>query len=427
MNKKEKYLQEANEYIPSAAQTLSKYPGQYVIGVSPVAIARGKGAYLWDIEGDKYLDMILALGPMVFGYVNERIDRTVKEQIDKGTIYSLPSEHELTLAKLLKEAVPCAEMSRFLMNGNEATTGAVRLARHITKRDHVAKCGYHGFQDWSICTKEGRNTGIPDVLKTLTHDFIYNDINSLEKIFFDYPGQIAAVILEPASAEKPTDNFLEKVKEIAHHHGAILIFDEMVTGFRWSLGGAQEYFGVIPDIACFGKAVSGGYPLSIIAGKAEYMKRMDEIFVSTTFGGFTLGLVAAIETITMMREFGNVHSYMHNLGDYFISSANKISVKYDVPFEFMGFGPHPLMKITIKDDHTNRLLKTFVYQEMNKVGILFSSSILIGYIHQKLEIDWILKELDKIFKIIKEAGDYKNLETFLEGRIVTPRSVRTTP
>ncbi|MBI3631431.1 MAG: aminotransferase class III-fold pyridoxal phosphate-dependent enzyme [Candidatus Staskawiczbacteria bacterium] len=423
MNKKQ-YLEECSKFIPSCAQTLSKYPSQYVLGVTPVAIKKAKGAYLWDIEGNKYLDMVLALGPMIFGYANERIDGAVKKQIDNGTIYSLPSVHELELAKLLKELVPCAEMSRYLMNGNEATSGAVRLARHITKRDHVAKCGYHGFQDWSICTKEGRNSGVPELIKTLTHDFTYNNLESLEKIFREFPDKIAAVILEPVSSEKPRDNFLEKVKELTHKNGAILVFDEMVTGFRWALGGAQEYFGVIPDLACFGKAVSGGYPLSIISGRADLMKRMDEVFVSTTFGGFTLGIVAAIETLQMMKELGNVHKYLHEMGDYFIKEGNAIAQKNKVPIEFVGYGPHPVMKINIENERNGRIVKTFIYQEMNKAGILFNSSILIGFVHKKEEIDLVLKKFSEVCQKIREAGDYSNSEKLLEGEIVSPRTVR---
>ncbi|MBF8281066.1 MAG: hypothetical protein HW383_839, partial [Candidatus Magasanikbacteria bacterium] len=232
------------EYIPSGAQTLSKNPSQFVIGVTPLQIERGSGAYLWDTDGKKYLDLMLALGPMIFGYANPRINAAVKAQMDKGTIYSLPSPLELALAKILREVVPCAEMSRFYLNGNDVTSGAIRLARHITKRDHMAKCGYHGWQDWSVANKEGRNAGVPEIVKTLTHDFVYNDLDSLQKIFRDYPDQIAAVILEPVSAEKPQNDFLQKVKELAEAHGAILIFDEMVTGFRWALGGAQEFFAV---------------------------------------------------------------------------------------------------------------------------------------------------------------------------------------
>lgn len=423
---KKQILHDILEYIPFGAQTLSKNPSQFVIGVTPPTISKAKGAYLWYRDGKKYLDLMLALGPMVFGYANERIDNKVKEQMGIGTIYSLPSEHELTLAKLLKEVVPCAEMSRFILNGSDATTGAIRLARHITKRDHVAKCGYHGWQDWSICTKNGRNTGIPEIIKTMTHDFVYNDISSLKKIFVEYPNKIAAVILEPAATEKPTNDFLNKVKELTKKNGAVLIFDELITGFRWALGGAQEYFGVTPDLATFGKAISSGYPLSVICGKKEYMQKMDEVFVSSTFAGFALSLVAAIETIKMMQEFGDVHKHMHELGEILIAGGNRNAKKYDLPIEFIGYGPHPVMKINISDDYLNRVVKTYIYQEMNKAGIMFSSSMMIGYIHQRAEIDFVLEVMSGIFKKMQEVGDLKNLEKLLEGEVAVPRTVRDT-
>lgn len=424
MNKKIQYLNDCLQFIPSAAQTLSKNPAQFVMGVTPVAITKAKGCYLWDIEGHKYLDTILALGPMIFGYGYEKIDQAVKEQIDRGTIFSLPSEKELELAKILREVVPCAEMSRFLLNGNDATSGAIRLARHITGRDHIAKCGYHGYQDWSICTKAGRNAGVPEILKSMTHDFIYNNPSTLEKIFDQYPQQIAAVILEPVSAEKPTNDFLNKIKEIAHKNGAVLIFDELVTGFRWALGGAQEYFNVIPDLACFGKGISNGYPISVIAGKAEYMKKMDEIFVSTTFAGFTLGIVAAIETIKLMKGLGDVQKQMHARGEYFIERANQITKLYELPLEFIGYGVHPVLKVNIEDDYLSRVIKSYLYQEFNKRGILFSSSITIGYVHQQAEMDLILTALDEICQTIKGFTNYKILEEKLEGKVMAPRSVR---
>jgi len=423
MDKKEK-LKEILKYIPSGAQTLSKNPTQYVVGVTPPVVSRAKGVYLYDEDGNKYLDMMLALGPMVLGYANEQIDNVVKSQIDLGTIYSLPSNKELELAKLLRQVVPNADMSRFVLSGNEATSGAIRLARHITGRDHIAKCGYHGCQDWSICTKKGRNAGVPEIIKTMTHDFQYNDIKSLEQVFNDFPDQIAAVILEPASSVKPIDNFLEQVKELAHQNGALLIFDEMVTGFRWALGGAQEYYGVTADLACFSKAISNGYPLAVICGKREYMKKMDEVFVSMTYAGFIPGLVAAIETIKIMQEKGNVHKYIYELGDYLIGSANKIAKKHNLPFEFVGYGPHPVMKINIDDDAVNRLVKTYIYQEMNQKNILFSSSMMISYYHTKEQIDEVLGVYDMICRQIKEQGDYNNLINLLVGDIVAPRAVR---
>lgn len=425
LNSKRTYLADALKYIPSAAQTLSKNPTQYVVGVTPVAATKGKGAYIWDVDGDKYLDTVLALGPMILGYGNKAVDDAVIAQVKKGTVFSIPADIELTLAKLLREVVPCAEMSRFYLNGNDATSGAIRLARHVTGRVHIAKCGYHGWQDWSIGTKEGRNTGVPDLVKTMTHDFVYNDISSLEKIFSDFPEQIAAVIMEPTSSEKPKPGFLKAVKALAHKHGALLIFDEMVTGFRWSLGGAQEYFGVVPDLAAFGKAISNGYPVSVICGKAKYMKHMDEVFVSMTFAGYAVGLAAAIASINEMRRLKDVHKHLHTIGDYFIREANVIAAQYGAPVKFVGYGPHPVMKVLIKDDLTNRILKSYIYQEFNKKGILFNASMMFGYAHKMKEINTILNAFKKICASIEGIDDHRVLAEHLEGDIAAPRAVRS--
>ncbi len=424
MNSKLTYLEEVSQYIPSASQTLSKNPRQYVIGVTPVAVTRAEGAYFWDIEGKRYLDLVMALGPFVFGYNFKPVDDAVKRQIDKGTIFSLAADVELELAKLLRQVVPCAEMSRFLSNGCDATGGAIRLARHVTGRDYVAKCGYHGCLDWSIANTSGRNTGVPQAVKELTLEFKYNDIGSLEALFKSHPNTIAAVILEPASHEPPHESFLEKVRDLARSHGAVFIFDEMVTGFRWALGGAQAYFGVTPDIGCFGKAVASGYPISIICGKSDLMKRMDEIFVSTTFGGFAPSVAAAIETIRQMQQQPDVHSYMHELGNVLIDQGNQIAKQHNLPIKFSGFGPHPFMTIAL-EDYAGRVVKSFLYQEMNKVGILFSSSIMISRAHSREEIDLVLQEFSRICaEISPYCGDFSKLSTKLTGEIVAPRTVR---
>lgn len=424
-NNKEKYLKQCLDFIPACSQTLSKNPDQYVLGVSPLTVKKASDVYIWDSENKKYLDFVMALGPMIFGYAHKEIDATVKKQISKGTIFSLPSELELSLAKTLREIIPCAEMSRFGLNGSDVTTAAIRLSRHLTGRDHIAKCGYHGWQDWSIGSKVGRNNGVPRTIKKLTHDFIYNQPDSLEKIFKSHPRQIAAVILEPVSAEKPKNNFLLKVKTLAKKHGAILIFDELVTGFRWSLGGAQEYFGIVPDLACFGKAIGGGYPISALCGRKKYMRHLDEIFFSMTFAGFVPALAAAIKTISLMRRHKNMHRRLHDLGQYLIKNANVIIAKYNLPLYFTGYGPHPVMQINITDNYLNRLFKTFIYQEMSQVGILFNSSLVISFAHNKSHIDFLLKNFEIICKKIKAVGDnYHNLEKQLIGPVVKPRTVR---
>lgn len=426
-NTQKKLLQEMLKYIPSGAQTLSKYPTQYVVGVTPVAATSAKGVYLTGVDGKKYLDMMTALGAVMLGYGDKRIDAAVKKQIDKGVIFSLPSEKELELAKLLKKVIPCAEMSRFYINGNDATSGAVRLARHITGRAAVAKCGYHGWQDWSIATKEGRNTGVPQAIKDLTHEFTYNDPDSLEALFKAHPNKIGAVILEPVSNVPPQNNFLAKVKEITHRHGAMLIFDEMITGFRWSLGGAQQYFKVTPDLACFGKAGSNGYPLSIVCGLGKYMKRMDEVFVSMTYGGSTLGVVAALETINILQASkGGIYKHMHTLGEYCIKEGNKIAAQAGAPFLFTGYGPHPVVKIQIQDDMQSRIVKTYLYQECNAAGILFGLAFYVNAAHTKKHIDQLLAVFARVCAdVVATNGDYKKLKNRLRGDIISPRTVRT--
>ena len=198
----------------------------------------------------------------------------------------------------------------------------------------------------------------------------------------------------------------------------------MVTGFRWSLGGAQEYYRVIPDLTCFGKAISNGYPLSVITGHAKFMKKMDEVFVSTTFGGYTLGITAAIETIKMMRSLGNVQRQMHKLGNYFIKEFNKIAEQNQLPARLTGYGPHPIMKVTIANDYEARIFKSYLYQEFNRRGILFSASLMIGYVHKKSDINSVLKAFREIASALKNHHDYKYLKSALQGQVAAPRNVR---
>ncbi|MBI2113060.1 MAG: aminotransferase class III-fold pyridoxal phosphate-dependent enzyme, partial [Candidatus Wildermuthbacteria bacterium] len=252
-----KFFKEVSKIIPLASQTFSKSYLQYVPENSPLFITHGKGAYVWDVDGNKYLDFVNGLLPVVLGYQYKKVDEAVKDQLKKGITFSLPSPLEYQLAKKLTQLIPCAQMVRFGKNGSDATAGAVRLARAVTKRDRIASCGYHGWQDWYIGLNP-KNAGVPQAVKNLVHKFEYNNIQSLEQLVKKYPGEFAAVIMEPMTFSKPQDRFLHRVKTIAHANGALLIFDEIITGFRFGLGGAQEYFRVIPDLATFGKSMANG-------------------------------------------------------------------------------------------------------------------------------------------------------------------------
>src|SRR3989338_6320011 len=268
--KSQKLFRKVSRIIPLASQTFSKSYLQFIKGWAPLFVSHAKGAAIWDVDGHRYIDFINGLLPVILGYQYKAVDEAIKKQLQKGIIFSLSSALEYELASLLRKHIPCAEMARFGKNGSDATTGAVRLARAVTGRDHIAVCGYHGWHDWYIGTTT-RALGVPEDTKKLSHKFIYNDLASLEKIFVENPDKIAAVIMEIENYEEPKAGFLEKVKEITHKNGALLIFDEMITGFRWGLGGAQKYYGITPDLACFGKSMANGMPISALVGKKEYM------------------------------------------------------------------------------------------------------------------------------------------------------------
>jgi glutamate-1-semialdehyde 2,1-aminomutase len=313
--------------IPGTTGTFSKGPTQWP-GVGKAE--RGKGCKLW-IDGKEYIDLVMGLTPVILGYCNEEVDDAVKRQIDKGSIFTLPSELEEIVAEKICNMVPNAEMVRFGKNGSDATSGAVRLARAITGRDHIAQCGYHGWQDWSIGVA-GRNLGVPSRVSELTHPFKYNNLASLEAIFDLYPNQIACVIMEPVNKEEPKDDFLNAVKNLCHKNNALFILDEVVTGFRIAKGGAQECYGVDADLVCLGKAIANGYPLSAIAGKKEYMEYMTRIHYSFTFSGDCIALAAAEKTLEIIDR--------ENLSQHFVGMTRLIESNTAIRFSGHPAWPH---------------------------------------------------------------------------------------
>jgi glutamate-1-semialdehyde 2,1-aminomutase len=265
----EKHLRRAEQTIPLGSQTFSKSRTQYPVGVSPLYIDRARGCHAWDLDGNKYIDLVSSLASVTLGYNNRKIDSAVRKQLRKGVIFSLPGTLEAEVAEMICELVPSAEMVRFGKNGTDATSAAIRLARAYTGRDHVLVSGYFGWQDWSIGATT-RNKGVPDVVSSLTHKFEFNNLDSLSSLFSQLKSKVAAIILEPMNVAYPNQGYLEAVKELAHFKGALLIFDETITGFRFSTGGAQELFGVTPDISTFGKGMANGYPISAVVGRLPW-------------------------------------------------------------------------------------------------------------------------------------------------------------
>ena len=369
-----KFLHRAEKSIPLGSQTFSKSRTQYPVGVSPLFINKARGAYVWDIDGNKYIDLVNSLAAITIGYKNKNIDNSVRKQMKKGTIFSLPGILEAEVAELIIETVPSAEMVRFGKNGSDATTAAIRLSRAYTGREEIAFCGYHSWQDWYIGSTS-MNKGVPKDVAKLSHRFVYNEIESLRKIYDSKPNKIAAVILEPMTSEYPKNNFLSEVKDLAKKNNSVLIFDETVTGYRYSIGGAQLEFNVTPDLTTLGKGIANGYPLSAIVGKKEIMKEIENIFFSGTFGGELLSLAAAKTVIQMHLDF-DITSRIGSVGSKIALELQKIINSYKME-DFLHISGHPTWKFlnwTGSEEFNTQIIKTYFMQEMFKRGVLVLST-----------------------------------------------------
>lgn len=418
-NKSHQLFKKANMVIPLASQTFSKSYLQYIKGVAPLFVTHAKGSMVWDVDGNEYIDFINGLLPVILGYQYKAIDDAIKKQLKKGIIFSLSSPLEYELAQLLIKHIPCAEMVRFGKNGSDVTTGAVRLARAVTGRDHIAACGYHGWHDWYIGTTT-RNLGVPKSIIKMTHKFEYNNIESLEKIFNRHKNKIAAVIMEPMNYVEPEKNFLQRVKALTHKNGALLIFDEVITGFRFGLGGAQKLFGVTPDLAAFGKSMANGMPISALVGKKKYMEKIADIFYSFTNGGETLSIVAAITTIKEMEK-KKVIEHIWKLGAYLIKETNKLIKKNNLEdiIKIKGKPCWSLIFTYPYGKYSDLEIKSYLQQELLQAGFLWYGQHNMSFSHTKKDIDNLLRAYSVVFKKLKKLLGEKKLKENLKGEPIT--------
>ncbi len=410
--------QRGRALIPTGTQTLSKAPNQFVGGVTPKYLKRGEGSHVWDVDGNEYIDYPMALGPILLGYNYPPVIEAVTKQIKEGTTFTLMHPLEVEVAELMRELVPSCDMVRFGKNGADATSAAVRAARAYTGRENVAYCGYHGCQDWYAVVTP-RNIGIPKYLASLMHAFEYNKIESLEKVFVENPGKIAAVIMEvpgiePAINPETGMNFLQEVAELASKNGAVFILDEIVTGFRFSIGGAQQKYDVMPDLSCFGKGMANGFPISAVVGKKEFMKEFDEVFFSMTYSGDTIGLSAAKATLTELIE-KPVIDYIWKTGARLHAGVNKLAEELEVPFRFGGQPVRGHYVIEAGDEDQVLTVKSLFLQETVKRGILFGGPVFISYSHSEGDIDKTINVVGEAFKVIKKALASGDPDAFIEG------------
>jgi glutamate-1-semialdehyde 2,1-aminomutase len=419
-NNSTKFLLDVEKVIPGGSQTFSKSYTQYPRGVSPLFAARAKGSYIWDIDNNMYIDLVNSLASITLGYNNKVVNRAVKKQLREGVIYSLPGKLEYEVAIKICELVPSAEMVRFAKNGTDATSAAIRLARAYTGRKHIAMCGYHGWQDWSIGVST-RNKGVPKEASDLTHTFQFNDISSLEQLFTKYDGQIAAVIMEPMNMEFPTQEFLVGVRELTKLHNAVLVFDETITGFRFSEGGAQELFGVYPDLTTLGKGIANGYPLAAVTGNREIMKEMEEIFFSGTFGGELLSLAAANKVLELHSDKAVV-PILKEKGKNLFNETDKLIRQFGLS-EVLSLKGHETWKIFVWQDHpqySGSLIKTLFLQEMFARGILIIGSHNVSTSLSLKHCSKVLSVYEEVLSLISKGIERENLDSLLKVEPLKP-------
>jgi glutamate-1-semialdehyde 2,1-aminomutase len=412
----DKLYERALGLIPALTQTLAKGPGQYVKGVAPKYIVKGKGSHVWDADGNEYIDYNMGIGPISLGYCYEKVDNAIIEQLKCGITFSMMHPLEVEVAELIRETVPNAESVRFSKTGCDVTSAAVRLARAYTGREKVLCCGYHGWHDWYISVTD-RNKGIPHSTQGMTYTFNYNDIESaIESI----DSATACVILEPVVFEEPRDNFLHKLREVCTKNSVLLIFDEMWTGFRIHTGGAQEYYGVNADLVCFSKAIANGMPLSVLTGRKEIMSLLEkDVFFFTTFGGETLSLAAAKATIEEIK-LNNVPEYLAERGRKLKDGYNELAAKLGMDYTRC-IGLNARSMVTFDPSVDNPLLiKSFVQQEMIKRGIIWSGFHNMCYSHTDEDVFYTLKVYETILERLADCIDDGGVKLYLRGEPVEP-------
>lgn len=414
--------------IPGGAHTYSRGYDQYPVN-APQILKRGKGAYIYDENEKEFLDYGMALRAVNLGYANEQVNKAAFKQIEYGNNLTKPSLIELEAAELLVDMIDSVDMVKFTKNGSTATTAAVKLSRAYTHRVLVARCAeqpFFSYDDWFIGSTP-LTKGIPQKDIDSTKLFNYNNIESLEKLFDEYPNQIACVILEASATEHPKDNFLQNAIDLCHKNGTVFILDEMITGFRWHLKGAEHYYGIKPDLCTFGKAMANGFSVAAVAGKREIMELgsiefegKERLFLlSTTHGAEMSGLGAFVETMKFMKD-NNVVEHMWEYGKKLIDLMNKTAKDYGIEKNFVAGGiecsPYYL---TFDNDGQNSLgLRTLFAQEMINNGVLIPW-IALSYAHGEKELEITKNALEKTFEVYKKAIN-EGYEKYLVGNPIKP-------
>jgi len=413
LTKSKQLYEEAITIIPGGSQTMSKRPQSFAMGAMPIYIRRGEGCWIWDVDGNKYIDYISALGPITLGYCYPAVDEAVRRQLEDGMIFPMMHPLEVEAAKAIIDMVPCAEMVRFLKTGAEATSAAARIARGYTGKQIVVSSGYHGWLDtWAaLNSARGVPAGVSDSIAGFSFGVFHSD-NCLEAVLEKHKGNVACIMMEAASySTMDTGDYLKWARELADKHEVVLAYDEIVTGFRVANGGAQEYFGVIPDLACFAKGISNGMPVAAVVGKREVMKTAADLVISSTYGGDAVSLAACVACLRELREH-DVIGHLWQQGGRLMDGMNGIAREIGLALEFRGWPVMSSYSFGYADAGVNTDVMTLLLQEMARRGILLRRGglIFMTYSHKAEHVDATLDTCREVFPILIDAYNSGNIK-----------------
>jgi glutamate-1-semialdehyde 2,1-aminomutase len=427
LQKSIEFQQKSHALIPGGAHTYAKGDDQFP-ELAPGFIERGKGCHVWDLDGNEYIEYGMGLRSVTLGHAYEPVVEAAYRQMQLGINFTRPSSIEVKCAEKLLSFIAGAEMVKFAKNGSDATTAAVKLARAYTGRDLVAICADHPFfsvDDWFIGAGE-MSAGIPEVVRNLTVKFRYNDFEDAKALFEKYPGRIACLVMEVERLDPPRDNFLQKVKDLCHENEALLIFDEIITGFRWHIGGAQKCYGIVPDLSTFGKAMGNGFSISALVGKKEFMELgglyhdKERVFLlSTTYGAETHSLAAALATMQIYAE-QPVIEHLYRQGARLAEGIERAVQENNLVGYFGALGkPCNLLYFTRDENkQPSQLFRALFMQETIKRGLIMPS-LVVSYSHSDEDIERTLEGICEALVVYRKALD-EGIDRYLVGRPVKP-------
>jgi len=385
MKLSDEHFEKALRLIPWGTQTNAKRPIPFFNETMPKFIERGKGCRLWDMEGKEYIDFRLSLGPVTLGYCYDEVDDAVREQMNKGVLFSMASPRELELAELVTTIVPNADMCRFMKTGEDANLCNVRIARAHTGRDMILMSGYHGYPDW-FATEDSPNNGVPEVIKDYVKVIPWGNCEEADRLVREYGERIACIISTPYDFNEDTSgSYIRHLRALTREHGILLVMDEVLTGFRLAPGGAQELFGVDADLGSYAKAMANGYPLSTYVGKRKYMETLDRFKITTTYAGETLSIAAAIATLRIMQR-EDVHGHMRAMGTLLMAEFDAMAREIGVEGKAMGLPVGSWLKFTTPDEDFNQRLAYLWARELYREGIFANTRWFISYSHKAADI-----------------------------------------